>query len=52
MSWNTVDRWLHLAFLFAQQFNAHVLHGYEIIEPQADEIRAFAGSKEEVSLVV
>ena len=41
MSWNTVDRWLHIAFLFAQQFNAHVLHGYEIIELQADQIRTF-----------
>ena len=48
MSWNTVDRWLHQAVLFAQQFNAHVLHGYEIIELQADEILTFVGSKKKV----
>jgi transposase-like protein len=51
MSWNTVDRWLHQTFLFAQQFNAHVLHGYEIIELQADEIRTFVGGKKKVRWV-
>ena len=51
MSWNTVDRWLHLAFLFAQQFNAHVLQGYQIIELQADEIRTFVGDKKKVRWV-
>jgi IS1 family transposase len=51
LSWNTVDRWLHLAFLYAQQFNSHFLQGYEIAELQADEIRTFVGGKKKVRWV-
>ena len=49
LSWNTVDRWLHQAFLFAQNFNSHGLQGYEIVELQADEIRTFVDSKKKVT---
>jgi len=37
-SWNTINRWLQQAFLFAKQFNSLVLQGYEINELQAAEI--------------
>ena len=51
LSWNTVDRWLHQAFLYAQLFNSEVLQGYEIAELQADEIRTFVGGKKKVRWV-
>ena len=50
-SWNTIDRWLQQAFLFAQQFNSLVLKGFEINELQADEIRTFVGGKKKVRWV-
>ena len=37
-SWNTINRWLQQAFLFAKQFNSLALQGYEINELQAAEI--------------
>ena len=44
MSWNTVDRWLHLAFLFTQQFNAQVLQRYQIIELRIGNISTLSNS--------
>ena len=49
LSWNTVDRWLHQAFLHAQNFNSTGLQGYEIVELQADEICTFVDSKKRVT---
>ena len=51
LSWNTVDRWLHQAFLYVQLFNSEALQGYEIAELQADEIRTFVGGKKKVRWV-
>ena len=51
-SWNTINRWLQQAFLFAKQFNSLVLQGYEINELQADEIRTFVGSKTRVRWLI
>jgi IS1 family transposase len=49
LSWNTIERWLEIAALYAQNFNEHYLKGYEIKEIQADEIRTFVDCKKKVT---
>jgi transposase-like protein len=46
-SWGTVSRWLELAARHAERFNHQKLRGFVIHELQADEIRTFAGDKEQ-----
>ena len=48
LSWTTIERWLEIAALYAQNFNEHYLKGYDITEVQADEIRTFVGSRKNV----
>ena len=48
MAWGTVSRWIELAAAFAERFNHRRLRGFVIQELQADEIRTFVGSKEQV----
>ena len=45
LSWNMIASWQYLACQVAGEFNDPKLKGAELIEHQADEIRAFAGSK-------
>ncbi len=45
-AWNTVDRWLRRACVAAGRFLDRHLRGFGLVEVQADEIRAFVGSKE------
>ena len=45
LSWTTIERWLEIAALYAQNFNEQYLKGYDIKEVQADEIRTFVDSK-------
>jgi IS1 family transposase len=45
ISWNTVASWQQKAVKFAKQANEDLLHGYELIELQADEICTFVGSR-------
>ena len=52
LSWNTVDRWLHQAFLYAQHFNSHALQGYEIVELQAEHLLCRAAQSDHSSRVV
>jgi transposase-like protein/IS1 family transposase len=46
LSWNTVARWLERASRIAEQFNARRTRGFDLIELQLDEIRAFLVSRE------
>ena len=48
LSWNTIERWLEIAALYAQNFNEQYLKGYDIKEVQVDEIRTFVGSRKNV----
>ena len=48
LSWTTIERWLEIAALYAQNFNEQYLKGYDITEVQADEIRTFVGSRKNV----
>ena len=48
IGWNTVNRWLERAAAHCRQFNDKTITGLEIPELQADEIRTFAGGKENV----
>jgi transposase-like protein/IS1 family transposase len=52
LSWNTVADWLKKAAHAAGQFNGYMLRGFELIEPQADEIRTFVGKKGKVVWVI
>jgi hypothetical protein len=45
MSRNTVARWQQLASQYAERFNDCMVHDYELIELQADEIRTFVRTK-------
>ena len=49
LSWNTIERWLEMAALYAQNVNEQYLKGYDIKEVQADEIRTFVDSKKKVT---
>jgi transposase-like protein/IS1 family transposase len=48
ISWNTVNRWLERAAAYCKQFNDRTITELDIPELQADEIRTFAGGKENV----
>lgn len=48
IGWNTVDRWLERAAAYCKEFNDKTITGLEIPELQADEIRTFAASKDDV----
>jgi len=48
IGWNTVDRWLERAAAYCRRFNDATITGLEIPEIQADEIRTFAGGKDDV----
>ena len=48
LGWNTVDRWLERAAAFSRRFNDATVTGLDVPEIQADEIRTFAGSKDDV----
>ena len=52
MAWGTLARWLDLAAKYAERFNARMLKGFVIHELQADEIRAFVGTKKRVVWVL
>ena len=45
ISWNTVASWQQKAAEFASQANKNLLHGYELVELQADEICTFIDSR-------
>jgi IS1 family transposase/transposase-like protein len=45
LSWNTVASWQQKAAKFATQTNENLLHDYELIELQADEICTFVDSR-------
>jgi len=47
LSWNTVSRWIEHACIAAKRFNRFNLNGFSLLEPQADEIRTFVGSKKQ-----
>jgi len=44
-SWNTIYRWLERARAACSRFQDKHLQGYELREPQADEIKAFVGPR-------
>jgi IS1 family transposase len=46
MTWNTVARWLDRAARVAEQFNGRRMRGFDLIELQLDEIRAFLATRE------
>ena len=48
LGWNTVDRWPEKAAEWCRRFNDETITGLEIPEIQADEIRTFAGGKDDV----
>lgn len=48
LSWNTVARWLEKAGVHAARFNDQRLRGFELLELQVDELRAFAQGKSDV----
>ena len=48
IGWNTVDRWLERAAAYCRRFNDVTITALEIPEIQADEIRTFAGGKDDV----
>jgi IS1 family transposase len=48
IAWNTVDRWLEKAAECCRRFNDSTITDLEIPEIQADEIRTFAGGKNQV----
>ena len=52
MAWGTVARWLELAAIYAERFNAQMLKGFVIHELQADEIRTVVGAKKRVIWVL
>ena len=52
MAWGTVARWLDLAARYTERFNLRMLKDFVIHELQADEIRAFVGTKKQVTWVL
>ncbi len=46
LSWNTVARWQERAARTARRFNDEKLRGFDLLELQADELRAFVGRKD------
>ena len=48
IAWNTVDRWLERASECCRRFNDTTITGLDVPEIQADEIRTFAGGKDDV----
>ena len=48
IGWNTVDRWLERAASYFREFNDITITDLDIAEIQADEIRTFAGGKNDV----
>ena len=48
IGWNTVDRWLERAASYCREFNDTNVKELDIAEIQADEIRTFAGGKNDV----
>lgn len=51
-SWDTIHSWLEAARKACARFNAKNLHGYEIKEPQADELKTFVGAKKRDTWVI
>lgn len=47
LGWNTMDRWLTIAAAASRQFNQHRIRMLQIVELQADEVRAMTGCREE-----
>lgn len=52
VTWNTIWIWLEKARNACLRFNAEYLRGYELREPQADELKTFIGSKKKDSWVL
>ena len=51
LSWNTVARWQERASRTARRFNDEKLRGFDLLELQADEIRAFVGAKDRTTWI-
>ena len=50
-SWNTINRWLERARIACCKFQKKNLRGYNIIEMQADEIKAFIDSRKKTTWI-
>ena len=51
LAWNTVDRWLERAAACCRRFNRSRPEALDIRELQVDELRAFAGRKDQVTWI-